>query len=198
MLSKLIVGLGNPEQERYYTRHNISWYYIDFMEKAFVKTIFNESGIAEYFNREIYSDVLNSECNIVFAKPLTGMNDSGKAVKWLMNQYDITAPENVLIILDELELPFGQIRLRNKGKTHHNGLKSVLSETGLSNIAHLRIGLGAKPKDMDVLSYVLSNFGADELKSLQDGVYPKVRLAIENWIRYSFDKAMSIINNRNF
>lgn len=154
----LIVGLGNIGEKYQLTRHNVGFLVIDEMTKSLQTSNIN--------NPNFQSIVLKSGYNL-FAKPTTYMNNSGVAVYSIKEYYKIDL-ENIIVIHDDLDLPFGTVKFKiGGGHGGHNGLKSLDSHIGKDYI-RVRIGIG-KPKDKDdVANYVLSDFSKEELNKLQD------------------------------
>ena len=149
---KLIVGLGNPGSKYRGTKHNVGFIALDeiaYQEKVtFNKTQF-EADIAEFF--------LNEE-KIILAKPQTFMNESGRSVRPLMDYYNI-ADEDLLVIYDDLDLPIGKIRLREKGSAGgHNGIKSIIAHLGTKDFNRIKVGIDRPKNGKEVVSYVLSAF----------------------------------------
>ena len=127
--------------------------------------------------------------NVIIAKPQTYMNSSGDAVGPLARYYKVP-PENVLVIYDELDLPFGTIRLREKGGAGgHNGMKSIINHLG-QDFPRVRLGIGRPPGQMPVPAYVLQDFGKDDLPLLDDVLAEAIR-AIETYLREGIQLAMS-------
>ncbi len=155
----LIVGLGNIGPEYADTRHNIGFMIADELAKQAHSSFFN-------MRLAYYTEFSYKSRNIYLIKPTTYMNLSGKAVNYWMNELRIPI-ENVLVLVDDLALPFGTIRLKPKGSAAgHNGLKSIEAMTGGVNYPRLRFGIGDNfPKGRQV-DYVLSGFDDDEEKEL--------------------------------
>lgn len=146
---KAIIGLGNPGPKYYYTRHNIGFRILDELAKAY-----NLSWQTKD-NMEIANLVFDGQ-KIILIKPQTFMNDSGRVIPGLLKQ-GIKA-ENILVVHDELEQPFGAVKLRLGGSARgHNGLKSIISVCG-DQFARLRFGIGRPAIKEDVPNYVLEKF----------------------------------------
>lgn len=157
----LIVGLGNIGYEYLNTRHNIGFKVLD----AFVEAS-NTS-----FSTQRYGDIAQVRVKnkiLVLLKPSTYMNLSGDAVRYWMNKENIPL-ENILIIVDDIALPFGAIRIKGKGSDGgHNGLKSIANMINTQNYARLRFGIGNEfPKGAQV-DYVLGNFSEEQVKLMPD------------------------------
>ena len=147
---KLIVGLGNIGEEYAHTNHNAGFMVVDSLAEkcgfSFRKRAC-DSDFAEV-------NISGNKC--IIAKPRTYMNDSGKAVKSLMKKFDISS-DDVMIVLDDIDTVPGRIRIRKSGSAgSHNGLKSVIAETGTSEIKRLRIGIGKQNEHQDLANFVLS------------------------------------------
>ena len=151
----LIVGLGNPDKEYEKTFHNIGYIAVGDVAEA-LNTKFKkkecEASIAEAF--------LNGE-KVILARPLTYMNNSGRAVKQLMAKYKIL-PKNLLVIYDDYDLPKGKVRIRANGSAGtHNGMRSVIGETSLTDFARIRIGIRDEEVNIPIINYVLSQIKKD-------------------------------------
>ena len=155
----LIVGLGNIGPEYADTRHNIGFMIADELAKQEHSSFFN-------MRLANYTEFSHKGRKVYLIKPTTYMNLSGKALNYWMQDLGIPI-ENVLILVDEIALPLGTIRLKPKGSAGgHNGLKSIELALGHSNYARLRFGVGDNfPKGRQV-DYVLSGFDDDELPEL--------------------------------
>ncbi|ADL11641.1 peptidyl-tRNA hydrolase [Acetohalobium arabaticum DSM 5501] len=166
---KLVVGLGNPGFKYAATRHNIGFRVIDnFADKKQIKI---EKEEQEALTGSLY---FKGE-KVILAKPQTYMNNSGRAVGKLVNWYDI-APENVIIIYDDLDLNTGHLRIKSSGgHGGHNGVKSVFNHLGSTDISRIKIGIGRPPEYMTVPDYVLGKFDKEE----RDKAARAVREAVE-------------------
>ncbi|MFA9238711.1 MAG: aminoacyl-tRNA hydrolase [Candidatus Paceibacteria bacterium] len=154
----LIVGLGNIGEKYQLTRHNIGFLVIDEITKNLSTSNIN--------NPNFQSSLLKSGYNL-FSKPTTYMNNSGLAVHAIKEYYKIDL-ENIIVIHDDLDLPFGTVKFKiGGGHGGHNGLRSLDAHITKEYI-RVRIGIG-KPQDKsDVANYVLSNFSKEEINRLQD------------------------------
>lgn len=157
---KLVVGLGNPGEEYENTRHNAGFMAIDALMKILPGAFQKNNGHSSVFWKG-----RSRGGNIFLQKPMTFMNLSGKAVSKLMKFHKIQ-PNEVLLIFDDLDLPFGKIRIKNGGGTGgHNGVESVINEIGSSKFTRLRIGIGKKSGDGQT-DHVLGEFDEKERESL--------------------------------
>ena len=160
---KLIVGLGNPGEKYNQTRHNVGWLFIDYLSKIYNVEV--KKNLCDALVGEIK---LNDE-KIIFAKPITFMNLSGNAVSKLKQWYKLYN-KDILVIFDDIDIPFGTFRYREKGSGgSHNGMKNVIQMLSTEDISRIRIGLGGlKHERQDMVDFVLQKFKNDELKKLED------------------------------
>lgn len=155
----LIVGLGNIGLEYYNTRHNVGFKILDHVAKK-NKALWEVKKLASY------SSFKKKGKKFVMIKPTTFMNRSGKSVKYWALKEKINI-ENILIITDDLHLPFGTLRLRGKGSAAgHNGLKDIESELNKPNYARLRFGIGQQNKPFDQVKFVLDKWNKNEEKDI--------------------------------
>ncbi|MBU2913769.1 MULTISPECIES: aminoacyl-tRNA hydrolase [Reichenbachiella] len=155
----LIVGLGNIGPEYELTRHNIGFLVLD-------KLADDKGTTFEHLKLANKTEIKHKGRTIHLIKPTTYMNLSGKAVNYWMQELKIPK-ENVLVILDDLALPYGNLRMRLKGSNAgHNGLKSIDDSTGGNNYARLKFGIGDNFHKGQQADYVLSNFSKDEMIDL--------------------------------
>lgn len=189
---KLFVGLGNIGQEYSWSRHNMGFLIID--------SYLNKENITRPSEKNqnylLYKYYKNSE-NIFFLKPLTFMNNSGIAVKEVLQKYQISI-NDLLVISDDFNLPFGKIRIRTSGSAGgHNGLKSICKALNTNEYNRLRVGIGAPDNIENSRNYVLSNFSSSEKKLLPD-LFAVTNEIIDSLITTDINKIMSKFNNRNF
>lgn len=183
---QLIVGLGNIGAEYADTRHNIGFMVADELAKQAGATFstLRYAYYTEYSYRGNHVHVI---------KPTTYMNLSGKAVNYWMHELKIPL-ENILVIVDEIALPFGKLRLRAKGgSAGHNGLKSIEALCGGQAYPRLRFGVGDNfPKGRQV-DYVLSGFDDDELTELPQLINRSVEL-VHSFIHIGIERTMNLFN----
>ena len=178
---KLIAGLGNPGEQYAFTRHNMGWLCVDFF--AANKHL---GSPQEKFHGEFWKDN-----GVIFLKPLTFMNASGISVSEAVNFYKIELSD-VLIIYDDLALPFGKLRMRAQGSAGgHNGLASIIGALGDLHIPRLRIGIGKAPGSM--INYVLGHLEQEEREQLPK-ILDRVELAVNAWLNEDIQKAMTLVN----
>lgn len=176
----LIVGLGNIGSKYQNTRHNVGFLVIDEITKNLTTSNINKSN----FN----STLLKSGYNL-FAKPSTYMNNSGIAVHAITEYYKIEL-ENIIVIHDDLDLPFGSVKFKvGGGHGGHNGLKSLDTHIGKDYI-RVRIGIGKPSDKSEVSNYVLSDFSKEELNKLEDIISHTIK-AIESLKNEDIEKVKS-------
>jgi PTH1 family peptidyl-tRNA hydrolase len=189
MATKLIVGLGNPGPKYLWTRHNAGFIVLDrFAALAGIPVIKkNFAGL--------YGEGNFKGNRLLLLKPQTYMNLSGRSVAAALRFHKLGISD-LLIIHDELDIPFGQLKLKEGGgHGGHNGLRSLHQELGSGDYPRLRIGIG-KPLHGDMADFVLSNFGKDELAGLPQVIDGAVD-ALEMFISEGLPKTMSLFNNKN-
>lgn len=157
----LIVGLGNIGEEYRDTRHNIGFNVLDALAKA-SNIVFTDGRYGATTTLSIKGRTL------ILLKPSTYMNLSGNAVRYYMQKEKI-ALENVLVVVDDLALPFGTLRLKGKGSdAGHNGLKHIASTLGTENYARLRFGIGNDFPRGGQIDFVLGNFTEEDMKTMDE------------------------------
>ena len=187
----LVVGLGNPGPKYQGTRHNIGF--------EVVEQLAHQAG-APKFRAEHEGATTSFELEgelVRLLKPLTYMNRSGVSVRAASRFYRV-APSDILVVHDELDLSFGQVRLKlGGGNAGHNGLRSLTDELGSLEFGRLRMGIGRPPADFSgtVADYVLRAFAPEELMLLPD-VISKGTEALKLAVRLGLAQAMNQVNRR--
>lgn len=173
----LLVGLGNPGKEYELTRHNIGFGTLD----AFVaKTDEMDTWIAKKDLKCLLSSGHLGENRVIAIKPTTFMNLSGEAVQAAAAFYKIH-PQNILVLHDEVDIDFGQIRMRVGGSSTHNGVKSVIQHLG-EDFGRVRIGVGPKkPAGIDSADFVLQKFAGEEQEQLPN-LYREVNAILTEYL----------------
>ncbi len=185
----LIVGLGNIGREYKKTRHNIGFIVLDAIAEKF-GVVFQKK---RRLKGEIAELILN-EKNVLLLKPTTYMNNSGEAVKATVDFFKISVL-NLLVIVDDVAISFGQFRLRQDGSCGgHNGLLSIERSLSTSEYPRLRIGIGEK-KTKDLVSHVLGGFAEEELEALP-AIIKKTIEIIHLWLVQGIVFAMNQTNVR--
>ena len=186
---RLIVGLGNPGKEYRETRHNVGFMVAD--------EIANRHGLTLAMAPSQVPDAFMAKkfgaAPFLLAKPLTFMNRSGDAVAALAHYYDIAAAD-LLVVVDEVALPFGRLRARARGSAGgHNGLKSVIERLGTTEFPRLRLGVGRGDARRDLADHVLSKFEADEQSALGEFI-TRAADAAEMFAADGIEKVMNTYN----
>ncbi|MFL5350297.1 MAG: aminoacyl-tRNA hydrolase [Hyalangium sp.] len=189
---KLICGLGNPGREYERHRHNIGFMVVEALLSR-ARAELNQ----EKFQAKVGQGTLGSE-RILFVEPQTYMNLSGRSLAEAARFYKISV-EDILVIHDELDLPFGRLQLKAGGGTGgHNGLKSSVQSLGADGFIRLRFGIG-KPEGPNakerVAGYVLSNFDDGERRQLEEFIGKASDMA-ETWVREGLATAMNRFNRK--
>jgi len=185
----LIVGLGNPGEEYAKTRHNLGFRCVKLLADRH-----NLSFSGKRAKSRIAEGVIAGQ-RVALAKPFTFMNLVGQAVVGLCQWYKITPAQELLVIYDDLDLPFGVLRLRERGSAGtHNGMKSLVGQLGTQVFPRLRIGIGQGPAGRDAAKYVLGRFTREEEAQLPD-ICARALDAVEIILRDGFTAAMNRYNN---
>ncbi len=183
---KIVVGLGNPGEQYARTRHNIGWQVLD--------RVADRAGWAGRGRNRDAASVMQGRfrgLDLLLAKPLTYMNDSGIAVRKLLARERAPLPE-ILVVVDDFALPFGKLRFREGGGDGgHNGLRSIIDELGSEAFGRLRIGIGAP--DRAFVDHVLSRFAAEEEARI-DELLDAAADAVEGWARDGTNRAANRFN----
>ena len=159
----IIVGLGNPERRYDGTRHNIG-----FSAVTALADIYGISMDMKKHRAVCGKGVIDGQ-KVILAMPQTYMNLSGESVRELVDYYKIDPEEELIVIYDDINLAPGKLRIRPKGSAGgHNGIKNIIAHLGTQVFPRIRIGVGEKPKGWDLADYVLSRFGAEEQKIMDE------------------------------
>ena len=187
-----LIGLGNPGKKYSKTRHNIGFLLLEKLSKKH-----NSNFLIKDKLKSSCSEFQINNCTFRVFLPNTFMNNSGDAVRAIVDWYKINL-DQILIIVDDKDLPLGKIRFRQKGSSGgHNGLKSIIEQLQTQNFKRIRIGIGSPPllkgKNFNTISHVLGNISSEE-KTILDKVYMRVIEALE---QLNIKKEEYIINELN-
>ncbi len=184
--SYLVVGLGNIGPEYSKTRHNMGFMVLDAWSQA--------SNTA--FNTMRYGDVAEIHIKgrtVYLLKPSTYMNLSGNAVRYYLQKLPIPT-DRLLVICDDINLPFGKLRMRKNGSDGgHNGLKNIAECLETENYARIRMGVGHEFSTGAQADYVLGNLSEEEMKEMEN-LSEKVIQGVKDWIFVGADRAMNVLN----
>ena len=183
----LLIGLGNPGREYRDNRHNFGFMLID---RLIVHL--NARGM-KLQSKAIVTTATYEDRKLILAKPQTYMNLSGQSIQGLTHFYKVPV-ENILVAFDDLDLPFGTIRLRpGGGAGGQKGLASAIEQLGTKDVARLRLGIGRPPGRMDPSAYVLQDFSREEMKFLSEIVDRAADAALE-FVKNGLNAAMNKYN----
>jgi len=185
--SLLIIGLGNPGSRYALTRHNIGFMVVEALAEQLKTTWDNPSSLYDL------AHVRYAGRQAVIAKPLTYMNESGKAAKKLMGQYKLT-PQQIVCVVDEYNFPVGKVHLRPEGSDGgHNGITSMIEELGTSKFWRLRCGIDRRFGPGGLVDYVLSPFDTSDQSELSIMIERGTE-ALKAIIRQGPQQAMQVVN----
>ena len=188
-MTKILVGLGNPGDKYFETKHNVGFMLIDQLAKKQNVTFTND----KIFQADLASFFFNGE-KIYLVKPTTFMNESGKAVHALLAYYGLDI-KDLLVIYDDLDMEVGKIRLRAKGSAGgHNGIKSIIQHIGTQTFNRVKIGIGRPKNGMSVVNHVLSTFDKDDYIGILQSI-DKVDDSVNYYLQEkNFEKTMQRYN----
>lgn len=186
----IIVGLGNPGRQYAHTRHNAGFDVMDAIAKAY------HISISEKKHRALCGTGFIAGQKVLLAKPQTYMNLSGESVAELLSYYKADPEEELLVIFDDISLAPGCLRIRKKGSAGgHNGIKNIIACAGTQNFKRIKIGVGAKPEEWDLVDYVLGRFDAADRSLVEEAIGEAVR-ATELILLGETDRAMNEYNGK--
>lgn len=184
---QLALGLGNPGERYACTRHNLGFRVVDFLGERLQISFRPHEGLY------LMGLGPQNDARIALVKPLTYMNESGRAASRLLERFQVT-PSRLLVICDDTNLPLGKIRLRRAGSNGgHRGLESIIYHLSSEEFPRLRLGIGPPPEDQDMVTFVLADFEPQEKKL----VSRMVELAAEATIcffQHGIEETMSRFN----
>jgi len=196
MSKYLIVGLGNIGEEYAFTRHNVGFLIVDAFAQSLLKE--DEKKSTKLFSSDKLAMVHHARFKgkpLVIIKPTTYMNLSGKAVNYWMQAEKIPV-ENMLIIADDLALPYGTLRIKKKGSDGgHNGFTDIITALGTNEFPRLRFGIGSEFSKGKQVDYVLGNWSKEEQDHLAERI-DKANQVIKSFISIGIDRTMSDFNNK--
>jgi peptidyl-tRNA hydrolase, PTH1 family len=188
---RLIVGLGNPGIQYQFTPHNLGFLTID--------RIANRLGV-EIRNRQCHALTARAVIAgqpVILAKPETFMNLSGLSVRELVTEYQAEVKSDLIVIYDELDLPLGTIRIRQRGSSAgHNGMESILGALGTDEYLRIRLGIAPNRKVVDGVKFVLTPFRKAQLKAV-DGILDAAADAVEVILKEGPAVAMNRFNRKS-
>lgn len=161
---KIIAGLGNPTAQYEGTRHNIGFAVVDRLAEEY-----NISMDMKKHKAICGKGVIEGE-KVILVKPQTFMNLSGEAIREVLDYYKADI-QDVLVIYDDICLDVGRLRIRTKGSAGgHNGVKNIIAHLGTEGFARIRVGVGDKPRQTELVDYVLGRFTGEEKQAIREGI----------------------------
>jgi len=185
MTIDLVLGLGNPGVDYRVTRHNIGF--------RVIEEVARRHGVSDWEQRPSCElAVITAGRLVLLSRPLTYMNRSGEAMRWLLEEFGLT-PESMLVVVDDVDLPLANLRLRRSGGPGtHNGLRSLCEEVG-TGFPRLRVGVRGDDMTGDLADYVLSSFTEEEADAAKAAV-ERAADAVESVLSGGFEAAMNVYN----
>ena len=161
----IIAGLGNPTKEYENTRHNIGFMAIDALADKY------HINVMDCKHKALVGKGVIGGTKVVLVKPLTYMNLSGEAIRAVVDYYKVDAESELIVIYDDISLDVGQLRIRKKGSAGgHNGIKNIIANLKSDTFLRIKIGVGEKPKEYDLVDYVLGHFSKEELEVMRESL----------------------------
>ena len=185
-----IIGLGNPGKEYENTRHNAGFNSVDAIAKKYGIDISKNE-----FKSKVGQGFIDGQ-KVILVKPQTYMNNSGEAVREVVDFYKLDSTSEIMIIYDDISLDVGMIRVRDKGSAGgHNGIKSIIAHLGSEALLRIRVGVGDKGENGDLVKHVLGTFKGDDETTIKES-YEKAVDAATLILNDNFEKAMNIYNKK--
>ncbi|MBO4776163.1 MAG: aminoacyl-tRNA hydrolase [Lachnospiraceae bacterium] len=187
----VIAGLGNPGKDYEKTRHNAGFCCIDVLASRY------NINIRENEHKALVGKGYIEGQKVILVKPQTYMNNSGEAIREITDYYKVDPESELLILYDDISLDVGMLRIRDKGSAGgHNGIKSIISHLGTQNFLRIKIGVGDKVPQGDLVDHVLGHFNADDSKMMKEA-FEKGAEAAVMLLGGDLEKAMNIYNRKN-
>ena len=189
--TKIVVGLGNPGRQYAGTRHNVGFEVIEALRRR--------NGLGK--GRKAFGGIVtewrieetSASCRILLLQPHTFMNLSGSSAGRCATFYKVL-PADVLVVLDDLALPLGQVRARAQGSSGgHKGLSDVLAALGTDQVPRVRVGIGSPPPHVEAVDFVLTEFRPGERRVMEESLELAAQ-AVEDWVRHGIEWVMNRYN----
>lgn len=185
----ILLGLGNPGPKYDQTRHNVGFAFVD----QLVQDV-GQSGVWKSESKSLTRRISLGGIPVLVAKPQTFMNLSGEAAQAMLTFYKVS-PKNLIVVVDDIYLELGAVRIRSKGSHGgHNGLRDLMEHCG-DEFTRIRIGVGPLPEHYDKADFVLQKYGSAEVKTLATVITQSKHL-IETGLTLGWEKAGSLFNRR--
>lgn len=190
-MTKMIVGLGNPGEKYETTRHNMGFMTLDLLAQEMGVTFTEDKT----FSAAIAIAFIQGE-KIFLVKPLTYMNESGRAIKPLLTYYNLEL-EDLIVVVDDMDSPTGRLRMRQKGSSGgQRGIKSLITHLGGENWKRIKIGIGRPKAGWTVVNHVLSRFEGEEVEMAHLGIRKAADAILFYLDGHSFENTMSQYNDK--
>jgi len=184
----VIAGLGNPGSKYEKTRHNVGFQVIERIAAQY------HIDINMKRHKALCGTGMIEGIKVLLIKPQTYMNLSGESIRETLNFYKMNPEKEFLVIYDDISLPLGQLRIRKKGSAGgHNGIKNIIQNLGTQEFMRIKIGVGEKPEDYDLVDYVLGHFSKEDEKIMKEAYERAVR-AVAGILVDGPDQAMNDFN----
>ena len=184
---KLVVGLGNPGRQYVRTRHNVGFWCVQRLAKE------NSIAVSKRHRHAVTGEGTIAGEPVALAKPRTFVNDSGRAIVFLLDRYRVL-PADLVVVYDEMNLEPGKLRVRSGGSSGgHNGMKSIIAAIGTQDFARVRIGVGRPSDGLGEIDYVLGTMPREEKKQVDEAV-ERASQAIACILSEGIDVAMNRFN----
>ncbi len=177
---KIIIALGNPGPQYQNNRHNAGWIALDLLVA--------DLQLGENWKKQFHSETLDASINdqrVILVKPQTFMNESGLAVKEIVNFYKLDPTKDIIVLHDEVDLPFGTIRTTSSSSSAgQNGVQNIIDQLSMQDFHRIRIGVETREsrEQMPTRDFVLQNFTPDELEILKKEIYPKIKTELGRFV----------------
>ncbi len=186
----IIAGLGNPGRKYEHTRHNTGFDALDCLAGRF-----HISFDMKKFHALCGTGVIEGQ-KVLLLKPQTYMNLSGESIREACVFYKIDPEEELIVLYDDVSLPPGQLRIRKKGSAGgHNGIKNIIAQLGTQTFRRIKIGVGEKPAEYDMVDYVLGHFSREE-RALMEEAHDEAARAAAMLLYEDTDRVMNIFNTK--
>lgn len=186
----IVVGLGNPTREYKGTRHNVGFDAIDVIADKY------KIDVSSKKHKAVYGAGYIEGYKTALVKPQTFMNLSGESVREFIDYYKCDVEEELIVLYDDIDLDVGQLRIRKKGSAGgHNGIKNIIAHLNTQSFNRIKIGVGEKPKGMDLADYVLGHFSKSD-RVFIDETLINAADAVRLMITENADAAMNVYNKK--
>ena len=186
----LVVGLGNYGDQYAHTRHNAGFEVTDILSRRW------SAPLTKRRCAGLLAEVTRGDRRVVLCQPQTYMNSSGQCVAELLSWYKCPL-DHLLVIYDDIDLPLGRLRVRKSGSAGtHNGMRSIIGSTPAQTFPRVRVGVGACPKEWQLVDWVLSRYQKGEEQDTMTAAFERAADCVEDWLDSGIDHAMQAYNQK--